>query len=112
SSYLGTSHRHAGVRGIVHRLREGLAELFALPDGYEVVLGLGGATVFWDAMAFGVIEKRSQHFVFGEFSARCAQAAALAPHLADPDVVESELGTHPAPTPAPDVDVFAMTHNE
>ena len=112
ASYLGTSHRRAPVRGMVHRLKEGLASLFELPDGYEVVLGLGGSTVFWDALAFGLIEHRSQHLVFGEFSAKCAQAAALAPHLADPDIVESEPGTHPLPRPGHGIDLYALTHNE
>lgn len=112
NSYLGTSHRHAGVRAMVARLQDGLGELFALPNGYEVVISLGGATMFWDAMAFGLIERKSQHFVFGEFSRKCADAARLAPHLTDPHVVESEPGTHPEPVAADDVDLYALTHNE
>ena len=112
AAYLGTSHRQAPVRGMVARLKEGLRDLFALPDGYEVVLGLGGATVFWDALAFGLIERRSQHLVFGEFSAKCAQAAALAPHIADPDVIESDPGTHPLARPDEGIDLYALTHNE
>jgi phosphoserine aminotransferase len=110
--YLGTSHRQAGVRSMVGRLREGLAELFSLPDGYEVVAGLGGATIFWDAMVFCLIERRSQHLVFGEFSSKCAAAAAAAPHLSAPDVIESEPGTHPDPAARDDVDLYALTHNE
>jgi phosphoserine aminotransferase len=82
-----------------------------LPDGYEVVLGLGGSTIFWDVAVFGLIEKRSQHLVFGEFSAKFAQAAAAAPHLSDPEVIESEPGTHPLAV-ASDVDTYALTHNE
>jgi phosphoserine aminotransferase len=109
---LGTSHRQAPVKGLVRRVREGVVELFSAPDGYEVVLGLGGSTVFWDALAFGLVERRSQHLVFGEFSAKCAEAVRLAPHLADPDVVEAEPGTHPLPRPRPDVDLYALTHNE
>jgi phosphoserine aminotransferase len=112
ATFLGTSHRRAPVKGMVHRLKEGLAELFSLPPGYEVVLGLGGATVFWDALAFGLVQRRSQHLVFGEFSAKCAQAVQLAPHLADPDLVESDYGTHPLPRPAEDIDLYALTHNE
>jgi phosphoserine aminotransferase len=112
ASYLGTSHRQAPVKTMVGRLREGLRALFDLPDGYEVVLGLGGATMFWDAMAFGLIERRSQHLVFGEFSAKCAQSARLAPHLADPEVVESEPGTHPLPSVSDGIDLYALTHNE
>ena len=109
---LGTSHRQAPVKDLVRRVRDGVAQLFAAPDGYEVVLGLGGSTVFWDALAFGLIERRSQHLVFGEFSGKCAEAVRLAPHLADPDVVESEPGTHPLPQPRADVDLYALTHNE
>ena len=110
--YLGTSHRQPGVRDVVGRVRAGMAQLFALPDGYEVVLGIGGATAFWDAMAFGLIERKSQHLVFGEFSSKCAQAAASAPHLSDPDIIESEPGTHPLAAPSDDVDLYAFTHNE
>jgi phosphoserine aminotransferase len=112
ASYLGTSHRHETVRSIVRRLREGLTELFSLPAGYEVVLGNGGTTVLWDAMVFSLIEKRSQHLVFGEFSSRFVEAVALAPHLDTPDVVASEPGTHPVPVASDDVDVYALTHNE
>jgi phosphoserine aminotransferase len=110
--YLGTSHRQAPVRNMVGRLREGIAELFSLPDGYEVALGVGGATAFWDALAFGLIERRSQHVVFGEFSSKFAKAVAAAPHLEPPDVIESEPGTHPDPKPSPDVDTYALIHNE
>ncbi|HYI46745.1 MAG TPA: phosphoserine transaminase [Actinomycetota bacterium] len=111
AGFLGTSHRQATVRNKVHRLKEGLVELFALPSDYEVVLGIGGATYFWDAMAFCLIEERSQHLVFGEFSSKCAEAARLAPHLAEPEVISSDFGTHPEPKPS-DVDLYALTHNE
>jgi phosphoserine aminotransferase len=111
-TYLGTSHRQPAVKNVVGRLREGLRGLFSLPDGYEVVLGIGGATAFWDAMVFGLIERKSQHLVFGEFSAKCAQAAAAATHLSDPQIIESEYGTHPVPEPADDVDLYALIHNE
>jgi phosphoserine aminotransferase len=110
--YLGTSHRRHPVEDMVGRLREGLARLFSLPDGYEVVVGVGGATIFWDAMVFCLVERRSQHLVFGEFSSKCALAAAAAPHLSDPHIIESEPGTHPAPAPREDVDLYALTHNE
>lgn len=112
ASLLGTSHRQAPVRDLVGRLREGLADLFSVPTGYEVVLGSGGATAFWDALVFGLIERRSQHVVFGEFSAKFAKAVAAAPHLEPPDVIESEPGTHPDPKPSPDVDTYALIHNE
>ena len=111
-TYLGTSHRQAKVRSVVGRLREGLAHLFALPDGYEVLLGNGGTTAFWDAAAFGLIERRSQHLSFGEFSAKFATVAKSAPHLDDPEVIESEPGTHPEPKAQDGIDVYALTHNE
>ena len=110
--YLGTSHRQRGVRDLVGRIRAGLAELFTLPDGYEVLLGNGGTTAFWDAATFGLIECRSQHCSFGEFSARFAAVAAAAPFLEDPDVITSPPGTHPEPHANADVDVYALTHNE
>ena len=110
--YLGTSHRQAPVKFMVSRLRNGLAELFALPDGYEVLLGNGGTTSFWDAATFGLIDRRSQHLSFGEFSSKFATAAKAAPHLDNPVVISSEPGTHPEPVADPDVDVYALTHNE
>jgi len=110
--YLGTSHRQAPVRSVVGRVRAGLRELFSLPEGYEVVLGNGGATCFWDVATFCLIERRSQHLSFGEFSSKFAAAAAAAPHLADPQVIESPAGTHPSPAPGPDIDLYALTHNE
>ena len=110
--YLGTSHRQAGVRSVVRRLREGLVSLFNLPDGYEVALGNGGATAFWDVATFCLIGRRSQHLSFGEFSSKFAAAAAAAPHLEDPEVITSPPGTHPAPEPRADIDLYALTHNE
>jgi phosphoserine aminotransferase len=109
---MGTSHRQAPVRDLVGRVREGLAELFSLPDGYEIVLGNGGSTAFWDAAATGLIRKRSLHLTFGEFSQKFATAAAGAPFLDDPIVVSSEPGTAPEPTADPDADVIAWAHNE
>ena len=113
SSYLGTSHRQAGVKDTVARLRSALRDLFSLPDGYEVLLGNGGATAFWDAQAFGLIEKRSQHTVFGEFSSKSAKAAA-APHLTEPEIIEAEPGSasFPEARPGSDVDLYALIHNE
>lgn len=111
-TYLGTSHRQGGVRFVVGALRNGLAELFRLPDGYEVILGNGGTTVFWDALTFGLIDQRSQHLSFGEFSSKFATAAAAAPHLGEPEVISSPTGTHPEARANPDVDVYALTHNE
>ncbi len=110
--YLGTSHRRPAVRAVVSRIRSGLAELFRLPEGYDVILGNGGTTAFWDAAVFGLIERRSQHLSFGEFSSKFAAAAAGAPHLEAPDIIESEPGTCPEPKPHDGVDVYALTHNE
>jgi phosphoserine aminotransferase len=112
ASYLGTSHRQPGVKSVVGRLRAGLSELFSLPAGYEVVLGNGGTTLFWDAATFCLIERRSQHLSFGEFSSRFASAAAAAPHLEPPEVIASETGTHPHPVARTGVDLYALTHNE
>jgi phosphoserine aminotransferase len=112
TSYLGTSHRQAPVKSVVARLRAGLAELFSLPADYEVILGNGGTTSFWDAATFGLIERRSQHLSFGEFSSKFATAASAAPHLEDPDVITSPTGTHPYPAGRPGLDLYALTHNE
>ncbi len=110
--YLGTSHRQAGVRFMVSRLRNGLAEMFALPDGYEVLLGNGGTTGLWDALTFGLIAGRSQHLSFGEFSSKFATAAAAAPHLDEPEVITAEPGTRPTAVASAEVDLYALTHNE
>jgi phosphoserine aminotransferase len=112
SSYLGTSHRQSGVRFTVSQLRNGLAEMFSLPDGYEILLGNGGTTVFWDIATFGLVDRRSQHLSFGEFSSKFAAAVAAAPHLDEPDVITSEPGTHPEAKGVAGVDVYALTHNE
>jgi phosphoserine aminotransferase len=111
-SYLGTSHRQAGVREVVGRVRSGLAHLFELPDGYEVVLGNGGATAFWDIATFNLIRERSQHLSFGEFSSKFATAAKAAPHIGEPTIVKSDPGTHPLPHAEAGVDTYALTHNE
>jgi phosphoserine aminotransferase len=100
------------VRSLVGRVREGLASLFSLPDGYEVVLGNGGTTAFWDIAAFGLVKERSQHLVFGEFSTKFAKVAAKAPWLAEPSLIESAPGSHPRPVAEEGVDAYAFTHNE
>jgi phosphoserine aminotransferase len=112
TSLLGTSHRQAPVRDLVGRVRNGVRELFALPEGYEVVLGNGGATAFWDIATFGLIERRSQHLSFGEFSSKFAKAAKQAPFLDDPSVIESAPGRRPEPRAESGVDVYAWAHNE
>jgi phosphoserine aminotransferase len=112
NSILGTSHRQKPVKNVVKRVREGLTSLFNLPEGYEVVLGNGGSTAFWDIATFGLIEERSQHLVFGEFSSKFAAAAKEAPFLGEPTVVKSEPGSHPVATAEAGIDVYALTHNE
>ncbi|MGC1908667.1 MAG: phosphoserine transaminase, partial [Candidatus Dormiibacterota bacterium] len=109
---LGTSHRQPPVKQLVQRVREGIASLFSLPAGYEVVLGNGGATAFWDAASLTLIERRSQHLVFGEFSAKFATAATQAPFLEEPEVIHSDPGTHPQPRASSDVDAYCLTQNE
>lgn len=109
---LGTSHRQEPVLRVVAELRRGLAELFALPDGYEVVLGNGGSTAFWDVAALGLVRERVQHVVVGEFSAKFAEVTSAAPFLAEPDARRSAPGTRTAPVAADDVDCFAWPHNE
>ena len=111
-SLLGTSHRQATVKNLVGRVRESLAELFSIPEGYEVILGNGGTTAFWDAQVFGLIEGKSQHLLFGEFSSKFAAAVSAAPFLASPETIASDPGTRPDPVPSTEADVFAFTHNE
>ncbi|WP_349897668.1 phosphoserine transaminase [Parafrigoribacterium soli] len=108
---MGTSHRQAPVKNLVASVQSGLAELFRLPDGYEVVMGNGGSTAFWDAAAFGLIERRSQNLVFGEFSSKFA-AAAGAPWLKVPSVIKADAGSRSEPQPLAGVDVYAWPHNE
>jgi len=109
---LGTSHRQKPVKNVVKSVREGLNSLFSLPQGYEVILGNGGSTAFWDIATFGLIEDRSQHLVFGEFSSKFASAAKEAPFLGEPTVIKSEPGTHPSAVAEAGIDVYALTHNE
>ena len=111
-TFLGTSHRQSTVRSKVGEVRDGLRALFNLPDGYEVLLGNGGATSFWDAATFHLIDRRSQHLSFGEFSSKFAAAAASAPHLDTPEVITSETGTHPRAHADDTIDLYALTHNE
>jgi phosphoserine aminotransferase len=110
--YLGTSHRRPGVKSVVGRIRAGLADLFSLPDGYEVLVGNGGSTAFWDAAAFGLVERRAEHLVFGEFSSKFANVTTAAPFLDDPVVIRSEYGTHPELVADATVDAYAYPHNE
>ena len=112
TSLMGTSHRQAPVRSLVGRVRAGLAELFGLPDGYEVVLGNGGATAFWDAAAFGLVRERSQHLSYGEFTSKFATAVTRAPFLGEPTVITAEPGSRPAAVPEEGVDAYAWAHNE
>ena len=112
TAVMGTSHRQAPVRGVVRRVREGLGELFSLPEGYEVVLGNGGTTAFWDALAFGVVRERALHLVYGEFSSKFAQVTQNAPFLGDSVVVKADPGDAPEPRSEAGVDVVGWAHNE
>jgi phosphoserine aminotransferase len=111
-SILGTSHRQKPVKNVVNRVRTGLTALFDLPEGYEVVLGNGGSTAFWDIATSGLIEKKSQHLIFGEFSSKFAQAAKENPFIEDPSIIKSDPGSHPLPLVEAGIDVYALTHNE
>ena len=112
ASLLGTSHRQPPVKHLVRGVQEGLADLYGLPAGYEVLLGNGGATAFWDAAALGLVERKSQHLSFGVFSAKFAAVIAGVPHLDAPEVIVAEHGTHPLSVASADVDTYALTHNE
>ncbi len=112
SEVIGTSHRQAPVRDLVGRVRSGIGELFDAPEGYEVALGNGGTTAFWDAAAACLVRERSLHLSYGEFSSKFAKVAAGAPFLGDPLIVEAEPGDAPAPTADPSADAIAWAHNE
>ncbi|MFE7635658.1 phosphoserine transaminase [Kitasatospora sp. NPDC057518] len=112
TSLLGTSHRQAPVKNVVKRVREGVSSLFSLPDGYQVVLGNGGSTAFWDIAAFGLVREKSQHLDFGEFSSKFASSVKAAPWLGEPTVIKTAPGTHPLPVAEAGVDVYGLTHNE
>jgi phosphoserine aminotransferase len=109
---MGTSHRQAPVKGLVRRVVDGLTDLFSLPEGYEVVVGNGGSAAFWDLATFALVERRSQHAVFGEFGGKFAAAARKAPWLGDPTVRTAEPGGLAVPVAEDDVDAYAWTHNE
>ncbi|MDN4483554.1 phosphoserine transaminase [Demequina lignilytica] len=111
-SVLGTSHRQAPVKGLVGDVRRMLAELYSLPEGYEVVLGNGGSTLFWDAAAFSLVDELAQHCAFGEFGAKFAKATDLAPHLRRSSVRTAEPGGIVLPEAEDGVDVYAWPHNE
>lgn len=112
TTLLGTSHRQPPVKNVVGSIRSGLVDLFGLPAGWEILLGNGGSTVFWDVATFGLIRQHSSHAVFGEFSSKFAEASAAAPHLGEPTVVRSDPGDHPTLSAVEGADVYALTHNE
>ncbi len=112
SSYMGTSHRQSTVKNMVGRLQDGVRQFFGLPDGYEVALGNGGSTCFWDVATFGLIEQASQHTVFGEFSSKFAEAAAAAPHLTRASVIEAPVGTSASALFEEGIDTYCLVHNE
>src|SRR6201992_1764666 len=112
AALFGTSHRQAPVKNLVGRVRSGLRDLFSVPDGYEVILGNGGATAFWDAAAFGLIDKRSLHLSYGEFSSKSASSVAKTPFVGDPIIIKSDAGSAPEPQSDPSVDLVGWAHNE
>jgi phosphoserine aminotransferase len=112
AAVMGTSHRQAAVKNLVGKVREGVAELFNVPDGYEVMLGNGGATAFWDISAFGLVRNRAQHLSFGEFSSKFAKATSSAPWLEESMIIDSSPGTVPTPEATAGIDVYAWPHNE
>ena len=112
TSIMGTSHRQAPVKDVVHRVRDGLRELFALPEGYEVALGNGGTTAFWDAAALGLVRRRALHLSYGEFSQKFATVTAGAPFLEEPFLVKAPPGDAPEPFGDPGADAIAWAHNE
>lgn len=112
AALMGTSHRQKPVKDLVGRVRDGLSQLFSLPDGYEILLSNGGTTAFWDAATAGLVRERSLHLTYGEFSSKFAKATKRAPFLGDPIVVEADPGDAPAPTADPAADVIAWAHNE
>ena len=112
AGFMGTSHRQAPVRSLVRRIRDGLADLFTLPEDFEVVLGNGGTTAFWEVAAFGLVGAKSQHCSFGEFSSKFAKVTTAAPWLEAPTVIDSPPGSHPVPRAETGVDCYALTHNE
>jgi phosphoserine aminotransferase len=111
-SFLGTSHRQSTVRNKVGQVRDGITQLFSLPDGYEVLLGNGGTTAFWDAATFHLVDEQSQHLSFGEFSSKFATCVQEAPHLKAPQIIKCEPGEVPTPVVDATVDLYAFTHNE
>ncbi|WP_240613308.1 phosphoserine transaminase [Brachybacterium endophyticum] len=112
TSVMGTSHRKAPVKDLVRRVREGLTELFALPEGYEIVLGNGGSTAFWDSATFALVREKAQHLVLGEFSSKFAAETTAAPHLSDPSIVRAEPGSAARASVEEGVDVYAWPQNE
>jgi phosphoserine aminotransferase len=112
TSFMGTSHRQDTVKDIVLRMQDGMRQLFSLPSDWDVIIGNGGATILWDALTFGFIDQKSQHLSFGEFGSKFAKAVQHAPHLSDPTVIESAVGSHPALVADDTVDTYCFTHNE
>ena len=112
TSFMGTSHRKDGVKDIVGRMQDGMRALFSLPSDWDVIIGVGGATILWDALTFGFIDQKSQHLSFGEFGSKFTKAAQQAPHLSDPMVIEATVGSHPTLVADDSVDTYCFTHNE
>lgn len=112
TSFMGTSHRKDAVKDVVLRMQNGMRQLFSLPTDWDVIIGNGGATILWDSLTFGFIDQKSQHLSFGEFGSKFATAAQKTPHLSDPMVIESEVGSHPELVADSSIDTYCFTHNE
>lgn len=112
STVMGTSHRQPAVKNLVHQVRTGLSALFELPDDYQVILGNGGTTAFWDAAAFGLIRDRAQHLTFGEFTSKFAAVTKNAPFLGEPSVISTDAGDAPVAVADASVDAYSWAHNE
>lgn len=112
TSYMGTSHRQPAVRDIVARMQDGMREFFSLPEDWEVIIGNGGATLLWDALSFAYVQDRVQHLSFGEFSSKFAKCTTEAPHLSDPMIITSDMGSRPEMVADDSIDVYAYPHNE
>ncbi|GAA2177570.1 phosphoserine transaminase [Arthrobacter parietis] len=112
TALLGTSHRQAPVKNLVGSVRAGLMDFFGAPEGYEVILGVGGSTAFWDVASFGLVEARAQHLSFGEFGSKFAAATSKAPFLGESTVITSDPGSRPVPVAEPGIDFYAWPQNE
>ncbi len=109
---LGTSHRQTPIKQVVGSIREGLADFFQIPDGYEVVLGNGGASAFWDIACASLITRKAAFGAYGSFSSKFAKSAQSASFLEEPEIFTGEPGTYRIPELTEYVDTYCWAHNE